>query len=517
MSFPREQGQAKNIANHIERLKDQVLSFWREQVRADPEQAAQIHSLDDRELEDHLPGLTQKIIALLRGEAAEDLEEDAAKHGRQRRALGYSVVSLLRELQIFRRVLIRMIHQIVGTNISDEEIERGRDLLVDAVDRSMNVSILQYTLAAEEERDVAQIEARELHGQRDRFLATLSHELRNQVSPILLGAQLLKDLKPTDPRMLATIERIERQARHQAILIDDLLDISRFRYGKLQLKRENLDLRIPVRHALETLQNDYIARRLKLEVGLPEKPLFAFVDETRIAQVLTNLLSNSLKFTPPGGTVRVALSEQGGDAILTVRDTGVGIDAEFLPQLFTMFFQTNEPPRGVNMGLGVGLAVAKVLVELHGGKIEAHSEGEGRGAEFTVRLPMVADMAKASQPSARRVLVVDDNPDHLALLAELLRDRGYEVIEAHDATEALRVISNQKPDACVIDIGLPGMDGYELARRLREMPETRDSRLIAVTGYGTKADEESFEEAGFDHFFPKPMNIEEITRVLSKP
>ena len=168
------------------------------------------------------------------------------------------------------------------------------------------------------------------------------------------------------------------------------------------------------------------------------------------------------------------------------------------------------------MGLGVGLAVAKVLVELHDGKIEAHSEGEGKGAEFTVRLPMLADMTKASQPSARKVLVVDDNPDHLALLAELLRDRGYDVIEAHDATEALRVISNQKPDACVIDIGLPGMDGYELARRLREMPETRDSRLIAVTGYGTKADEESFEEAGFDHFFPKPMNIEEITRVLSK-
>ena len=259
MSLPQEQGQARNIANHIERLKDQVLSLWREQVRADPEQATQIHSLDDRELEDHLPALTQKIIALLRGEAAEDLEEDAAKHGRQRRALGYSVVSLLRELQIFRRVLIGMIHQIVGTNISAEEIERGRNLVVDAVDRSMNISILQYTLAAEEERDVAQVEARELHGQRDRFLATLSHELRNQVSPILLGAQLLKDLKPTDARMLATIERIERQARHQAILIDDLLDISRFRYGKLQLKRENLDLRIPVRHALETLQNDYIA------------------------------------------------------------------------------------------------------------------------------------------------------------------------------------------------------------------------------------------------------------------
>ena len=380
----------------------------------------------------------------------------------------------------------------------------------------MNVSILQYTLAAEEERNSAQGEARELHDQRDRFLATLSHELRNQVSPILLGAQVLKDLKPSDQRMAATIERIERQARHQAILIDDLLDISRFRYGKLQLKRENLDLRVPISHAVETFQNDYGAKRLKLEVKLPEGPLFAFADETRVAQVLINLLSNSLKFTPSGGTVKIELAERAGTAALTVRDTGVGIDSEVLPHIFHMFFQTNEPPKGAKIGLGVGLAVAKVLVELHGGTIEAHSEGEGTGAEFIVQLPRVTDMPETSQPKARRVLVVDDNPDHLALLAELLRGRGYEVIEAQDAPEALRLISSQKTDACVIDIGLPGMDGYELARKLREIPETRAARLIAVTGYGTKADTESFVEAGFDSFFPKPPNIEELSRALLK-
>jgi CheY-like chemotaxis protein len=161
------------------------------------------------------------------------------------------------------------------------------------------------------------------------------------------------------------------------------------------------------------------------------------------------------------------------------------------------------------------LAVAKVLVELHDGTIEARSEGEGRGAEFTVVLPKVAPIAEPSPP-ARRVLVVDDNPDHLALLAELLRGRGYDVIEANDASEALRIVSDHKPDACVIDIGLPGMDGYELARRLREIPATRESRLIAVTGYGTKSDKEAFEEAGFDHFFPKPTDIEELNRALSQ-
>jgi signal transduction histidine kinase/CheY-like chemotaxis protein len=410
-------------------------------------------------------------------------------------------------------VLTDMVQEIVGTDIA-QEIQRGRDRIIETIDRSMNVSVLQYTLAAEEERNSAQGEARELHEQRDRFLATLSHELRNQVSPILLGAQLLKDLKPADRRIEQTVERIERQARHQAILIDDLLDISRFRYGKLQLNREKLDLRVPVRHAVETLQNDFQAKRVKLEVELPEGPLFASADETRIAQVLINLLSNAWKFTPVGGTTSVRLAEQAGSAVLTVRDTGVGVDPEILPNVFTMFFQTHESPKAAKTGLGVGLAVAKVLVELHGGTIGAISEGEGKGAEFTVRLPLTANMPEASE--ARRVLVVDDNPDHRELLAELLRGRGYEVIEASDAAEALRLIPEEKPQACVIDIGLPDMDGYQLARKLREIPETRDSRLIAVTGYGTRADKEAFAEAGFDHYFPKPPNIEELYRALSE-
>jgi signal transduction histidine kinase/CheY-like chemotaxis protein len=514
MNSPRKLRKANKIANHIESLKGEIISRWREEVRSNPELTALVHKLDDQELEDHLPALTDKIISLLRGETAKDLEEDAGQHGRQRRAEGYSVVSLLRELQIFRRVLTSMVREVVGENSRAEETERARNLIIDSVDRSMNISVSQYTLMAEGERTSAQGEARELHDQRDRFLATLSHELRNQVSPILLGAQLLKDLKPSDRRMVATIERIERQARHQAILIDDLLDISRFRYGKLQLKREDLDLRVPIQHAIETLQNDFQAKRLKLEVELPDGPLNASADGTRIAQILINLLSNSLKFTPAGGAVYVKLFERAEAAVLTVRDTGIGIEPVLVPQLFTMFFQTNEPPKGAKTGLGVGLAVAKVLVELHDGTIEARSEGEGRGAEFRVVLPMVAGIAEPSTPPARRILVVDDNPDHLALLAELLRGRGYDVIEANDASEALRLVSDRKPDACVIDIGLPGMNGYELARRLREIPATRECRLIAVTGYGTKSDKEAFEEAGFDHFFPKPTDIEELNRAL---
>ena len=211
----------------------------------------------------------------------------------------------------------------------------------------MNASVLQYTLAAEEERNSAQGEAKELHDQRDRFLATLSHELRNQVSPILLGTQLLKDLKLSDQRMRTVVERIERQARHQSILIDDLLDISRFRYGKLQLKRRIFDLRAAMQRAVETFQNDFSAKHINLEVHVPPKPVYASVDETRITQVLINLLQNAVKFTPRGGTITMELAEQAGAAVFSLKDTGVGIAPRTAAHICLRCFsrQTNPQSR----------------------------------------------------------------------------------------------------------------------------------------------------------------------------
>jgi signal transduction histidine kinase len=505
------------ISEQLETLKHQVLARWRQEVRKSPEQAALVAHLDDRELQDHLPALTEKIIKMLRAEPIEGLTEDAIEHGQQRYRDGYSVVQLLREMQIFRHVLASMVYEVMGANDSVAEIEECRNRIIDLIDLSMNASITQYTQAAEEERAAAQEEARMLHEQRDRFLVTLSHELRNQVSPILLGVQLLKNLQTTDGRLEQVVERIERQTRHQAILIDDLLGISRFRYGKLQLTRTHLDLRTPVQHAIETFQSDFAAKQLKILLELPDQPVMASADETRLSQVLINLLSNATKFSSSGGTISIALVKQATMAVFTVRDTGVGIEPEILPLLFTMFFQAHEPSKSVTTGLGVGLALAKILVELHGGTIEGHSEGEGKGAEFTVRLPLGGGQDAVTPLPVKRVLVVDDNPDHLALLADLLELQGYEVIKARDAMEALNVIGqHNQPSACVIDIGLPDMDGYELARKLRDLPETRNSRLIAVTGYGTKADRQAFEEAGFDHYFPKPPDLKELIRALSE-
>jgi signal transduction histidine kinase len=503
------------IADQLEKLKDQIVDHWRGEVRSSPEQAALVAHLDDRELQDHLPALTERIIALLRGEPAEGLIEDAIEHGQQRYRDGYSVVQLLREMQIFRRVLANMAYEIVEDE-SAEQVQICRNRVIDIIDRSMNASVAEYTRAAEEQRLAAQDEARKLHEQRDRFLVTLSHELRNQVSPILLGLQLLKDLTPADQRVKPVVARVERQARQQAILIDDLLGISRFRYGKLQLNRENLDLRIPLEHAIETFQGDFAAKQLTVEVQQPELAISAYADEARVAQILINLLSNALKFTPPGGRIDIQLSKEVDGAVFTVRDTGRGIDPEILPHLFTMFFQAGEPSNTVKTGLGVGLALAKILVEMHGGTIEGRSEGEGKGAEFSVRLPIAENPREKAPPlSAKSVLIVDDNLDQLELLAELLEFHGYKAIRARAAGEALRLATEHELYACVIDIGLPDMDGYELARRLRAIPQCRASRLIAVTGYGSTADHKAFEEAGFDHYFPKPPDIKQLIRVFS--
>jgi signal transduction histidine kinase/CheY-like chemotaxis protein len=445
------------------------------------------------------------------------VEEDGRVHGHQRRADGYAVQDLLRELQIFRNILLATTQQIIGAEVTSEEIGHGRKLILDLIDRSVNASVAQFTIEAEQERSAAAKEARELHEQRDRFLVTLSHELRNQISPILLAVQVLRELKPADPRVEQGLLRIERQARHQSILIDDLLELSRFRFGKLRLKREAIDLRQPVRQALETLKPDLDAKQLKLEIDLPDRSAPAFADKTRITQIVINLLANAIKFTPAGGIISIRLEQLQDSIVLSVRDTGAGISAEAMPQIFQMFFQGDPSSDRMIAGLGVGLALAKTLVEMHQGTIEARSGGAGKGAEFVVALPALEETAKdtAAKPSGK-LLLVEDNPDQRAALAELLKMRGYQVIEATDGFEALRLVSEHAPHACIIDIGLPAMNGYELARRLRNLPQSHQARLVAVSGFGMPDDKRAFQEAGFDHYLPKPTDVDELERLLSQ-
>ena len=507
--------QPTNIVALISRLEGEIMTLWREEALRDVDHAARLHELDDDQLQDHLPSLLRKIIAFLQGEPIGNVEEDGRVHGHERRANGYAVEDLLRELQIFRNILLAMTQQMIGTDVTSEEIDHGRKLILDLIDRSVNASVAQFTIEAEQERSAAEKEARELHAQRDRFLVTLSHELRNQISPILLAVQVMRELKSVDPRIEQGLLRIERQARHQSILIDDLLELSRFRFGKLQLKREVIDLRQPLQHALETLKPDLDAKQLKLEIDVPDRSAPAFADKTRITQVVTNLLTNAIKFTPAGGIISIRLAQRQDSIMLSVRDTGTGISAEAMQQIFQMFFQGDFSSDRAITGLGVGLALAKTLVEMHQGAIEARSEGAGKGAEFVVTLPAAKEVARdADKKLSGKLLLVEDNPDQREALAELLKMRGYQVIEATDGFEALRLVSEHAPDACIIDIGLPTMDGYELARRLRDLPQSRQSQLVAVSGFGMAGDHQAFQDAGFDHYLPKPTNVDELERFL---
>jgi PAS domain S-box-containing protein len=352
---------------------------------------------------------------------------------------------------------------------------------------------------------------------KDEFLAMLAHELRNPLAPIRNAAQLLKRLGPPVPELQWARDVIERQADHLGRLVDDLLDVSRITQGKITLRKEKFDLVNVIDSALEASRLLIEARRHRLSLSLPEHPLGVEGDPTRLTQVVANLLNNAAKFTPEGGQIWLAAEAAGDQVILRVRDTGAGITADLLPHVFDLFRQADRSLDRSQGGLGVGLTLVRSLVELHGGSVEARSDGQERGSEFVVRLPArpaqmetdrVAAAATVNTPSdARyRVLVVDDNVDSAESIALLLELNGHEVRMAHDGPAALEVADGFRPEVIVLDIGLPGMDGYEVARRLRNGGAMRAALLIALTGYGQAEDRKHSQAAGFDYHLVKPVD-----------
>jgi len=371
------------MADYLKRHKDEILDRWRLAARAQSEQAQRLAKLDDGELLDHIPALTDALILALEGEVSDKIEADSRRHGHQRRLKGYSVIDVLWELTIFRRVFLAILHD--SSTAAEEEIilEGGRRIL-DLMDLCVRASIDQFIQEAERERNVAASRAANLELQRQRFLGTLSHELRNQVQPILFAVQRLKDTDP-DPQQLHAIGVIERQTRHQAFLLDDLLDLHRARFGKIELNSAEIDLRKCIRHAVEANQAAAHEKKLNVTMNLPEEPVLAIADQARLSQVTTNLMANAVKFTPEGGSIIWQVTREPGWQVISIRDSGLGIKPEDLEQIFDIFFQGETPSDVDHKGLGIGLTVAKNLVELSGGKIEARSEG--RGAEFVVRIP----------------------------------------------------------------------------------------------------------------------------------
>jgi PAS domain S-box-containing protein len=370
----------------------------------------------------------------------------------------------------------------------------------------------------------AEAAMREADRRKDEFLALLSHELRNPLAPILTAAQLMQlrgDVATPRER-----EIIVRQAQHLVRLVDDLLDVSRAARGKVTLTQRRLELASVVAKAVEATGPLLEQRRHQLHLSVPSEGLSIEADEVRLTQVVNNLLTNAARYTPPGGRVEVTASREGDDVVLRVGDNGTGIDPVLLPHVFEMFVQGARGPDRSQGGLGLGLSLVRTLTTLHGGTVSAHSEGPGRGSEFTVRLPASMSSAHAAETPARaaqlqvagervqRVLVVDDNRDGAEMISNVLTDAGHEVEIANDPSQALSMADAFRPQVAILDIGLPVMDGYTLGRELRSRLKDAPPILIALTGYGQEQDKRRSEEAGFTMHLVKPVDAETLVRLV---
>jgi two-component system CheB/CheR fusion protein len=360
---------------------------------------------------------------------------------------------------------------------------------------------------------------------KDEFLATLAHELRNPLAPIASGLHILRAADGKSEAAAAARTIMERQVRQMVRLVDDLLDVARITTGKIELRCEPIDLADAIGDAIETSRPTMASRGQRFSTDFPTEPIYVNADRTRLAQVFANLLNNSAKYSEPEQPITIAVTRDGGDAVVRVRDDGIGIHAEMLPRVFEMFRQADRTGGRSRGGLGIGLSLVKRIVEMHHGTVTAASAGLGQGSEFTVRLPAIAATRAAApkqeRPSAamlskRRVLVVDDNEDAAESLAALLQINGHETRLAHDGPDAVEQARRFHPDVVFLDIGMPMVDGHETARRIRQQPWGKDMVLVALTGWGQVEDRRRSKEAGFNHHLVKPADPAVVTKLLSE-
>ncbi len=401
---------------------------------------------------------------------------------------------------------------------------RSRDQF-DALELEFLQTICHYvTVAYERIRLVRQL--READRRKDEFLATLAHELRNPLAPIRNALELLRRADGDSTLREQARSMMERQLQRMVRLIDDLLEISRITRGKLQLRNDRVELAAVVESAVEAARPVIEAQGHELTVTLPSEPVYLDADSTRLAQVFANLLDNAVKYTEKGGHIWLTAERQGGEVVVSVRDTGIGIDAEHLPRVFEMFSQVAPALERSQGGLGIGLALVRGLVELHGGTVEARSGGTGMGSEFTVRLPVVEASVQTTQepgddgemlrcPPKRRILVVDDLRDAADSMAMMLRTIGHETRTAYDGLEAVQAAATFRPDVVLLDIGLPKMSGYEAAQHIRAQPWGKGMALIALTGWGQEEDKRRALEAGCDHHLTKPVDPAALEKLLA--
>jgi PAS domain S-box-containing protein len=410
---------------------------------------------------------------------------------------------------------------LIARNGSEVAIEDSAAPIRDASGAVCGAIMVFHDVSA---RRRAEIALREADRRKDEFIAVLAHELRNPLAPIRQAALISKAPGATEAQKRWSHDVIERQVQYMSLLLDDLLDISRVTRGTLVLRMQPTELLAAVNMAIETARPVIDAKRHVLSIDLPHEPVQIIADPLRLAQVLSNLLTNAAKYTDPEGHIRLSASCDADELVIRIVDSGVGINPDHLPRIFEMFSQLHPTMDGSEGGLGIGLALAKGLVELHGGRIEARSRGLGQGSEFIVHLPRrVGPGWRSTQPASaatpptitrRRVLVADDNRDSAETLAMLLRVDGHEVMIAHDGSAALAAFGGFAPDIVLLDIGMPGTNGYEVARQIRLASPGAEVKLIAITGWGQEADKQKAFAAGFDHHLTKPVDTRQLSQLI---
>jgi len=391
-------------------------------------------------------------------------------------------------------------------------------IVASPLDGDLGVWFADITQRKRYERELVDADRR-----KDEFLATLAHELRNPLAPIRQAAAIARNDNASDAQKRWSNNVIERQVQQMSLLLDDLLDVSRITHGTLQMRRQQTDLQSIVSASVETARPLIDERRHRLTVEVDDD-LRVNADPLRLAQVLSNLLTNAAKYTNPGGAIRIGARRVDGELVISVEDSGIGIASEDLPRVFGMFAQVRSAQEHAAGGLGIGLALAKGIVELHGGRIDVSSAGPGKGSCFTVRLPgaaLPAAEVAVTRPAVnghgghnRRILLADDNRDAAESLAVILRLEGHEVELAHDGGTASRKFAETRPDVALLDIGMPSTSGYEVARRIRSGPDGKDVLLIAITGWAQDSDKVQARDAGFDHHLTKPIEPETLIGLL---
>ena len=415
---------------------------------------------------------------------------------------------------------------LAGLLKAEHQIALASAEALDAKETANRSNALSSALeAARSEHAKLNAELREEHRRKDEFLAMLAHELRNPLSPLLTSLEILRHPTVTVDQRERHIEVMRRQVSQISRLVEDLLDVSRVGRGRIDLKRGQVPLHEVIDHALEECQPLLQTRRHQLSVSLPDDALVVDVDPVRMTQVFANLLNNAAKYTDPGGRLTLWAERDGPQAVVHIKDDGIGIAADMLPHVFDLFAQGQVSIERAQGGLGIGLTLVRMLLELHGGSVAAASPGPGQGSTFIVRLPLAegalpahaASSAKTKEGEHRvlRVLIVDDNHDAADSMAAMLEMMGHHAEAAYDGIKALQLASDLEPDLILLDLGLPDMDGFEVARRLRRL-SGRIPRLVALTGYGAEEDKRRTSEAGFDEHVTKPVTPETIGEIVDR-